>query len=66
MKVHLFGATSSPGCASYGLKHMASQKKEAHLSAAQFIMHDFYVDDGLTSVESVQEAEDLIRGAHET
>ena len=50
---------------SYGLKHMASQEKEAHPSAAQFIMHDFYVDDGLTSVESVQEAEDLIRGARE-
>ena len=41
------------------------QEKEAHPSAAQFIMHDFYVDDGLTSVESVQEAEDLIRGARE-
>ena len=65
MKVHLFGATSSPGCASYGLKHMASQEKEAHPSAAQFIMHDFYVDDGLTSVESAEQAKDLIQGARE-
>ena len=65
MKVHLFGATSSPGCASYGLKYMASQQKEAHSSAAQFIMHDFYVDDGLTSVESAQQAKDLILGARE-
>ena len=63
MKVHLFGATSSPGCASYGLKHMACQEKEAHPSAAQFIMHDFYVDDGLTSVESAQQAKDLIQEA---
>ena len=67
MKVHLFGATSSPGCASYmyGLKHMASQEKEAHPSAAQFIMYDFYVDDGLTSVESAQQDKDFIRGARE-
>lgn len=65
MKVHLFGATSSPGCASYGLKHMASQEKEAHPSAAQFIMHDLYVDDGLTSVESAQQAKELIQGACE-
>ena len=65
MKVHLFRATSSPGCASYGLKYMACQEKEAHPSAAQFFMHDFYVDDGLTGVESAQQAKDLIQGARE-
>jgi len=65
MKVHLFGATSSPGCASYGLKYMASQEEEVHPLAARFIMHDFYVDDRLTSVESAQQAEDLIQGTRE-
>ena len=30
MKVHLFGATSSLGCASYGLKHMATEEKKAY------------------------------------
>ena len=65
MKVHLFGATSSPGCASYGFKHMASQEREAHPPAAQFITHDFYVDDGLASVESAEQAKDLIQGARE-
>ncbi|XP_078352316.1 uncharacterized protein LOC144637013 [Oculina patagonica] len=65
MKVHLFGATSSPGCASYGFKHMASQEKEAYPSAAQFITHDFYVDDGLSSVESAEQAKELIQGARE-
>jgi len=44
---------------------MASQEKEAHPSAAQFIMHDLYVDDGLTSVESAQQAKELIQGACE-
>ena len=65
MRVHLFGATSSPGCASYGFKHMASQEKEEYPSAAQFITHDFYVDDGLASVESAEEAKNLIEGARE-
>ena len=45
MKVHLFGATSSPGCASYGFKYIANEEKEAYPSAARFITHDFYVDD---------------------
>ena len=65
MKVHLFGATSSPGCASYGLKHMANEDKEIYPSAAQFITHNFYVDDGLTSVESFDEAVRLVNGARE-
>ena len=65
MKVHLFGATSSPGCASYGLKYIASQEKEAYPSAARFITHDFYVDDGLASVESAEQTKHLIRGARE-
>ena len=52
MKVYLFGPTSSPGCASYGLKHGKSRERGASLSRAQFIMHDFYVVYGLTSVES--------------
>ena len=56
MKVYLFGATSSPGCASYGLKHMANEDKEIYPSAAQFITHNVYVDDRLASVESFDEA----------
>ena len=63
MKVHLFGATSSPGCASYGFKYIANEEKEAYPSATRFIIHDFYVDDGLASVESAEKAKDLIRGA---
>ena len=34
-------------------------------AAAHFIIHDFYVDDGLTSVESTEEAKALIEGARE-
>ncbi len=30
MAVHLFGATSSPGCANFGLKYLAQQQKVNH------------------------------------
>lgn len=52
MKVHLSGATSSPGCASYGLRHMANEEKGIYPTAAHFIEHNFYVDDRLACVES--------------
>ena len=64
MKMHLFGATSPPGCASYGFKYMASQEKEAYLQR-QFITRDFYVDDRLPCIESTEQAKDLIPGACE-
>lgn len=64
MKVHLFGATSSPGCANYGLKKIASDNRENFdLQVSEFITKDFYVDDGLRSFETVKEAIQLINGA---
>ena len=63
MKVHLFGASSSPGCANYGMKHLASQSEEEFPSAASFIRKHFYVDDGLVSMESVGEAIKLVKDA---
>ena len=65
MKANLFLVTSSPTCASYGFKYVASQEKEEYSSAARFITHDFYVDDGPASVESAKQAKDLIREALE-
>ncbi|XP_014881603.1 uncharacterized protein LOC106942781 [Poecilia latipinna] len=61
MKVHLFGASSSPGCANYGLKHHANENKTQFPLASQFIMKDFYVDDGVTSTTSIKEAIKLIQ-----
>ena len=63
MNVHLFGAASSPGCANYGLKHLAKSHENILPNAAFFIQNDFYVDDGLTSVETENEAINLIRDA---
>ncbi len=61
MKVHLFGAVSSPGCANFALKKVADDNEgEFGFQAAEFIRRDFYVDDGLTSVPTADEAVNLI------
>lgn len=61
MTVHLFGAVSSPGCANFALKTTADDfEEECGNDAAEFVRHDFYVDDGLKSVPSVEQAIDLI------
>ncbi|CAC5416723.1 unnamed protein product [Mytilus coruscus] len=63
MKVHLFGAASSPGCANYGLKYLAKLQEVKYLDASHFIQYDFYVDDGLTSVETETQAIKLVNDA---
>ena len=60
MAVHLFGAASSPGCANFGLKYLAEQYKSEYPSASSFVKTNFYVDDGLISVPSIQEAKELV------
>ena len=66
MTVHLFGATSSPGCANYALKAAAKDNENDLGSAtANFVRRDFYVDDGLKSVASVEEAVTLIQNTKE-
>lgn len=62
MTVHLFGATSSPGCSSFALKSTANDyEEEIGSKAADFVRNDFYVDDGLKSMPSVSEAVQLIK-----
>ena len=60
MKVHLFGAASSPGCANYGLRHLARQHEAEFPRASRFIERNFYVDDGVISVESKAAANYLV------
>ena len=60
MNVHLFGATSSPGCSNFGLKQIAKDyAEEFGQDASEFVQRDFYVDDGLKSVKTEDEAVDL-------
>ncbi|XP_073766183.1 uncharacterized protein isoform X2 [Danio rerio] len=64
MKVHLFGAASSPGCANYGLKHLAAEGKGMFTEdVIRFIQRNFYVDDGLVSVPTEAEAIALVTEA---
>lgn len=51
MTVHLFGATSSPGCASYALRRSAKDNMEHFRpEVTDAVLHNFYVDDMLKSV----------------
>ena len=62
MKVHLFGATSSPGCANYGLKKLIiNNQNKFGKEATHFLLDDFNVDDGLTSCKNVAESIQLIK-----
>ncbi len=66
MKVHLFGAASSPGCANFGLKYLAAQGQDKfNPSTVKFIQRNFYVDDGLVCATSDAEAIQLIKEARD-
>ena len=66
MTVHLFGATSSPGCSNFALKATADDNEiDVGSNPAAFLREDFYVDDGLKSVPSVEEAVKLIKDIKE-
>ncbi|RXN13836.1 hypothetical protein ROHU_037202 [Labeo rohita] len=66
MKVHVFGNSPSPAVAIYGL-HRAAQHGELEFGkdARAFVEHDFYVDDGLKSVPTAEEAVDLLKRTQE-
>ncbi|XP_031563973.1 uncharacterized protein LOC116299455 [Actinia tenebrosa] len=62
MKVHLFGVVSSPGVANYCLQETArAGRQEFGDEATEFLLQDFYVDDGLKSVPTVEDAISLIK-----
>ena len=65
MTTHLFGAVSSPGCATYGLRKLAQDHKLIYPDAVRFIERNFYVDDGLISVQNTESAKKLISEVRE-
>ncbi|XP_063437322.1 uncharacterized protein LOC134718616 [Mytilus trossulus] len=66
MNVHLFGAASSPGCANFGLKRVADDYEDEFGSdISDFLRYDFYVDDGLKSVASIDDAVNLVKRSRE-
>lgn len=62
MKVHLFGAASSPSCANYALRRTADDNAE-HFppEVVSTVKNNFYVDDCLRSVASEEEARKMIQ-----
>lgn len=63
MKVHLFGATSSPGCANFGLRQIAKDNAAISPEASTFLLKGFYVDDGLRSEETSEKAQQVLKDA---
>lgn len=62
MCVHLFGATSSPSCASYALRRTAEDAaSKSTPEATQTVLKNFYVDDCLKSVATEDKAVALAR-----
>ena len=61
MTAHVFGAISSPACASFGLRRIAEEFPGYGDDVRKFIEEDFYVDDVLKSVPSEQAAVSLIQ-----
>ena len=65
MTVHLFRATSSPNCATYRLRHLTYKHHDANdllsIIAKDFIENDFYVYEGLISLDSTEDAVSIIK-----
>ena len=62
MQVHLFGATSSPSCASYCLRRVVVDFGNQHLPiVSQIVKNNFYVDDCLMSFSSAIKAIEVMK-----
>lgn len=62
MKVHVFGNRSSPSVAMYGLRRIGDLAAESHgQEVKDFIVNDFYVDDGLKSCATTREAINILQ-----
>ena len=61
MLVHLFGAKSSPSCASFALKKTAEDNKtDFYVETIDTVNRNFYVDDCVKSVTTTEEAVRLV------
>ncbi|XP_062590301.1 uncharacterized protein LOC134251896 [Saccostrea cucullata] len=62
MTVQVFGNTPSPAVATYGFRLAAIQAEHSFgKDVREFVERNFYVDDGLVSLPTTQEAIDLLR-----
>ncbi|XP_026113195.1 uncharacterized protein LOC113091779 [Carassius auratus] len=62
MTVHVFGNSPSPAVAIYALRRAAEYGEADYgMDAKDFVLRNFYVDDGITSVPTEREAIDLLK-----
>ncbi|KAJ8353107.1 hypothetical protein SKAU_G00206740 [Synaphobranchus kaupii] len=62
MRVHVFGNSPSPAVATYGLRRAAIKGEQQHGSdTRRFVEREFYVDDGLISLPTEEEAISLLK-----
>ena len=60
-KVHIFGNKPSPAVAIFALRHAVQQDAEVDVRAKSYVMSHFYVDDGLGSSDSPEEAVQILQ-----
>jgi hypothetical protein len=66
MNVHPFGAVSSPFCANYALRRTAADNEHRFSKKAKMVVYNnFYVDDCLVSVDTIHEAQTLVKELNE-
>ena len=66
MTVHPFGATSSPFCATYALRKTVTDFGYLFTkNIGQYVNDNFYVDDCLLSVQTIEEAKTAVTGLRE-
>lgn len=64
--MHVFGNSPSPAVAIYGLRRAAlTGKKDYGYEARHFVERTFYMDDGLTSLPTEEEAIKLLQVTQE-
>ena len=63
MDVHVFGATSSPGCANFALRQTAEDFVSYNPETRETLFRNFYVDDLLHSAPTISSAQVLVEGA---
>ena len=61
MNVHLFGNGPSPAVATFGLRETASHGEEPNKQVEEFVIKNFYVDDGLASTPTPEQAITLVK-----
>ncbi|XP_061920209.1 uncharacterized protein LOC133660654 [Entelurus aequoreus] len=67
MRVHVFGNSPSPAVAIYGLhQSVLRNQPDCDPDVKQFVTHDFYVDDGLKSLPTVEMAVSLLQRTRDT